>query len=73
MIPWRYLHAYACLAVESYAKAGSVTEEAFMAIRAVVSLGMEDHMARKYRENLKEAEQAALRASLWVAFGEQSP
>lgn len=41
-----------------------------MAIRTVVSLGIEDRMADKYRENLKEAEQAALRASVWVALGE---
>ena len=41
-----------------------------MAIRTVVSLGIENLMVEKYRGNLKDAERAALRASVWVALGE---
>ncbi|OEH75723.1 ATP-binding cassette protein subfamily b member [Cyclospora cayetanensis] len=54
---------------QSYASAGAVSEEAFMAMRTVVSMGLEEHMTEKYRRNLKHAEKAALRASVWVSLG----
>lgn len=41
-----------------------------MAIRTVVSLGLEKCMAEKYRSKLRDAERAALRACVWVALGE---
>lgn len=56
--------------MESYSSAGSVSEEAIMAIRTVVSLGLEKCMAEKYRSKLRDAERAALRACVWVALGE---
>lgn len=68
LVAWA-VHKQEVETIDSYAKAGSVSEEAFMSIRTVVSLGLEERMAEKYRENLKEAEQAALRASVWVALG----
>ncbi|CDJ59412.1 ATP-binding cassette protein subfamily B member 2, putative, partial [Eimeria maxima] len=55
--------------MESYSSAGSVSEEAIMAIRTVVSLGLEKCMAEKYRSKLRDAERAALRACVWVALG----
>ncbi|XP_026194305.1 ABC transporter B family member 21 [Cyclospora cayetanensis] len=61
--------ASVCALIESYASAGAVSEEAFMAMRTVVSMGLEEHMTEKYRRNLKHAEKAALRASVWVSLG----
>lgn len=43
-----------------------------MAMRTVAALRMEERMAEKYRDNLKEAERVALRASVWVSLGELS-
>lgn len=56
--------------MDSYASAGSVSEEAFMSIRTVVSLGIEGLMSQKYKSKLEEAERAALHATFWVALGE---
>ncbi|CDJ37521.1 ATP-binding cassette protein subfamily B member 2, putative [Eimeria tenella] len=55
--------------MDSYASAGSVSEEAFMSIRTVVSLGIEGLMSQKYKSKLEEAERAALHATFWVALG----
>lgn len=41
-----------------------------MAIRTVVSLGLEGRMAEKYRSKLRDAERAGIRGGFWVALGE---
>ncbi|CDI87060.1 ATP-binding cassette protein subfamily B member 2, putative [Eimeria praecox] len=68
MVAWS-VHKQERDTMESYSSAGSVSEEAIMAIRTVVSLGLEGRMAAKYRSKLRDAERAALRASVWVALG----
>lgn len=63
------VHKQEAETIGSYATAGSISEETFMSVRTVVSLGLEGHMAEKYRRHVKDAERAALRAAVWVAVG----
>ncbi|GAB0100061.1 multidrug resistance protein 1-like [Sergentomyia squamirostris] len=49
---------------KSYAAAGSIAEEVFNSIRTVVAFGGEEKEAKRYAENLIEAEKSSIRKSL---------